>query len=149
MKQTHLFGLTNEKYCSFCKISKKEAFANIIFEDSQIISFLDNKPIFPGHCLVIPKIHIENFESTPLLIVHHVFEIVQKISKAVEIALKAEGTFIAINNKISQSVPHLHIHVVPRRYKDGLKGFFWPRHPYQSIEHIYEVQHLIIAELQK
>ncbi len=143
MKQGYLLGLTNSTYCTFCKIVRKEEPAFIVFENEQFIVFLDNKPIFPGHCLLIPKNHIENFDKLPKDQIGEFFELSQKLSKAVELSMNAQGTFIAINNKISQSIPHLHIHVVPRRHKDGLKGFFWPRNSYQSIEQIKLIQEAI------
>lgn len=143
MKQSQLLGLTKSTYCIFCKIVRKEEPAFIVFENKHFIAFLDKKPLFPGHCLLIPKEHVENFDKLPKEQIGRIFEISQKLSRAVELSMNAQGTFIAINNKISQSVPHLHIHIVPRRHKDGLKGFFWPRISYQSIEQIKFVQEKI------
>ena len=149
MKQSQLFGLTKSTYCSFCKIVRKEEPAYIVFENNQFVVFLDKKPLFPGHCLLIPKGHVENFDKLSKELIGPLFEFSQVLSKAVERSMKALGTFIAINNKISQSVPHVHIHIVPRRPKDGLKGFFWPRNSYQTSEQIEQVQKLIIDELTK
>src|SRR6185295_10742271 len=107
---------------------------------------------FPGHCLLIPKNHYETLSDLPRAHVGPFFENVQLLTRAVELALAAEGSFVAMNNRISQSVPHLHVHVVPRRKKDGLKGFFWPRNKYKSEAEMTEVQEAIksvIAELQK
>ena len=143
MKQSNLFGLTKSTYCIFCKISRKEEPASIIFENDQFISFLDKKPLFPGHCLLIPKTHIENFDKLPKDQIGKFFELSQVLSKAVENSMKAHGTFIANNNKLSQSDPHIQIHVDPRRPKDGLKGFFWPRNSYLSTEHMKQVQEII------
>ena len=140
MKQAKLLGLTDSKHCIFCKIARKEELSYIIFEDNEVIVFLDNKPVFPGHCLVIPKKHIENFHYLPKEQVSHFFEISKVLSKAVELGLHAHGTFIAINTNVSQSVPHFHLHVIPRRQKDGLRGFFWPRMSYQSIDEIKFIQ---------
>ncbi len=147
MKQSHLLGLTKSTYCPFCKIIRREEPAHIIFENEHILVFLDKKPLFTGHCLLIPKNHIENFDKLPLDLLRSLFEFSQILSKAVENSMKANGTFIAINNKVSQSVPHVHIHIVPRRPKDGLKGFFWPRTHYISDEHMENVQKLISTEI--
>jgi histidine triad (HIT) family protein len=98
------------------------------------VAFLDTRPVFPGHVLVIPRPHIPTLSDLPASSLSDYFGLVQRISAAVETALAADGTFVAINNKISQSVPHLHTHVVPRRRKDGLRGFFWPRTKYPSDE---------------
>lgn len=143
MKQANLLGLTKSDYCIFCKISRKEEQAYIVYEDEHFISFLDNRPLFPGHCLLIPKTHVENFHVLRQNQVGSLFQLAQIISKSVERAMNANGTFVAVNNKVSQSVPHLHVHISPRRYKDGLKGFFWPRNPYQSAEHMNQVQKAI------
>lgn len=147
MKQAKLFGLTNSKYCIFCKIVRKEEPATIVYENEFLIAFLDTKPLFSGHCLLIPKAHIEDFNHLPSNSITPLFEFSQILSKAIENSLKANGTFIAINNKVSQSVPHLHIHVIPRKFKDGLKGFFWPRNQYQSTEEIKIIQNLIHKEI--
>lgn len=147
MKQSQLFGLTKSTYCIFCKIARKEEPAFIVFENDQFIAFLDKKPLFPGHSLLIPKAHIENFDKLPKELIGNYFDLSQVLSKAIEHSMNAHGTFIAINNKVSQSVPHLHIHIVPRRHKDGLKGFFWPRNPYLSPEHMKQVQQAITNSL--
>jgi histidine triad (HIT) family protein len=126
--------------CIFCRIIAGEIPAHTIFEDDVSIVFLDNGPLFPGHCLVCPKQHIETLPDLPANLIQPLFATAQLIAKAVETGLQAEGSFIAVNNKISQSVPHLHVHVVPRRKKDGLKGFFWPRQPYRGDEEKEAVQ---------
>jgi histidine triad (HIT) family protein len=118
--------------CVFCKIISGEIPAHKVFEDDVSIVFLDNGPLFPGHCLVCPKQHIETLADLPADLLQPLFANAQLMAKAVELGLNAEGSFVAVNNKISQSVPHLHVHVVPRRRKDGLKGFFWPRQPYRD-----------------
>ena len=118
--------------CVFCKIVSGEIPAHRVYEDAVSIVFLDNGPLFPGHCLVSPKQHVETLADLPLTLVQPIFANAQLIAKAVERGLNAEGSFVAVNNRISQSVPHLHVHVVPRRRKDGLKGFFWPRQPYRD-----------------
>ena len=118
--------------CIFCRIIRGEIPADKVYEDGDIIAFLDARPLFPGHVLVSPKEHIVTLSDLPASQVGRLFEQVQIIARAVETALDAEGTFVAINNRVSQTVPHLHVHVVPRRNGDGLKGFFWPRRNYQD-----------------
>ena len=120
------------KDCLFCQIASGELEAQIVFEDDRTLAFLDHRPIFPGHSLLIPKVHYEVFTDLPPELVSPFFQVGQLLSVAIERALEAEGTFVAMNNRVSQSVPHLHLHIVPRRKKDGLKGFFWPRHKYES-----------------
>ena len=116
------------------------------------MAFLDHRPLFPGHCLLIPKNHFETLSDLPGDLVGPFFKNVQLLARAVELALAAEGSFVAMNNRVSQSVPHLHVHIVPRRKKDGLKGFFWPRNKYESVAHLAEVQQSIesaIATIRK
>jgi histidine triad (HIT) family protein len=118
--------------CVFCKIAQGALNAETIHEDESCIVFLDNGPLFAGHCLVCPKQHFDTLMDIPPELLQPLFQNVQMIARAVEKGLGAEGSFIAVNNKISQSVPHLHVHVIPRRRKDGMKGFFWPRKPYRD-----------------
>ena len=131
MSQLDLFGGKAED-CTFCKIVRGELQAHNVFEDDTTIAFLDNKPLFPGHCLLVPKKHRQTLGDLPPNEVAPLFSNAQLLSSAVERAMKAEGTFIGINNRVSQSVPHLHVHIVPRRRGDGLKGFFWPRTRYET-----------------
>ena len=125
--------------CIFCDIVAGTIPAEVVFEDEVSIAFLDIRPVFPGHTLLVPRDHYETLPDLPDDLVGPLFANVRKLSRAVPEALEAEGTFVAMNNKISQSVPHLHVHVVPRRRKDGLKGFFWPRRHYSSDEEIKRV----------
>src|SRR3954452_4915511 len=118
--------------CIFCRIIAGEAEANRIHEDENTVVFLDNGPLYPGHCLVCPKEHFDTLPDVPPDLLTPLFSTAQLIARAVEKALGAEGSFVAINNKVSQSVPHLHVHVIPRRRGDGMKGFFWPRRPYRD-----------------
>ena len=138
--------------CLFCGIVNGEVSASIVFQDDISLAFLDHRPLFPGHCLLIPKNHFETLSDLPAELVGPFFKNVQLLGRAVELALEAEGSFVALNNRISQSVPHLHVHIVPRRKKDGLKGFFWPRNKYENEEELLNVQKSIqaaIADMQK
>lgn len=118
--------------CKFCAIARGETPAHIVFEDNTSLAFLDHRPLFHGHCLLIPKEHHETLGALPKELIEPLFAAVRLLAVAVEEAVAAEGSFVALNNRVSQSVPHLHIHIVPRRPKDGLRGFFWPRTRYAS-----------------
>jgi|SRR5215831_455327 len=133
--------------CLFCKIVRGDLSARIVFEDDNCVGFLDHRPVFPGHCLLVPKRHYETLIDLPAGLIERFFLDVQLLTRAVEAGMQADGTFVAINNRVSQSVPHLHVHVVPRKRKDGLRGFFWPRYPYQSDEAAELVQSSIRAAL--
>lgn len=133
--------------CIFCQITKGELAASIVFQDDISTAFLDHRPLFPGHTLLVPNQHFETLTDLPLKLVAPFFNNVQLLTRAVELAIGAEGTFVAMNNRVSQSVPHLHVHIVPRRKKDGLKGFFWPRNKYQGDAHLAEVQQSIQAAI--
>jgi histidine triad (HIT) family protein len=133
----------SDKSCLFCQIVAGEVAATIVFEDEISLAFLDHRPLFVGHSLLVPKTHVETLGELPHELVGPLFENVRKLSLAVELGLKAEGSFVAMNNRISQSVPHLHVHVVPRRKKDGLKGFFWPRTKYRDDEEMNAARELI------
>jgi histidine triad (HIT) family protein len=126
--------------CLFCRIVRGEAGALKVFEDEISLAFLDHRPVFPGHCLLIPKAHFETLTDLTTNLIGPLFQNVQLLARAVENALEAHGTFVAMNNRVSQSVPHLHVHIVPRRRKDGLRGFFWPRYPYKSDQDAAAVQ---------
>jgi histidine triad (HIT) family protein len=104
--------------------------AAIVAETADTVAFLDHRPIFPGHTLVVPRVHVETLRDLPSDLLAPYFHEVQRMAAAVQDGMEAEGTFVAENNIVSQSVPHLHVHVVPRRRKDGLRGFFWPRTKY-------------------
>ncbi len=118
--------------CVFCKIARGELPAQIVLDEPHVLAFLDRSPVFHGHCLVVPRQHVRTLPDVPRDLLEPLFSAAQRIATAVELGLGADGTFVAMNNKISQSVPHLHVHVVPRRKKDGLRGFFWPRVKYAS-----------------
>jgi histidine triad (HIT) family protein len=131
--------------CRFCQIAVHANY--VVFEDDLSIAFLDYRPLFIGHTLLIPKAHCETLSDLPKELVAPFFGNVQTLTRAVEQAMQAEGSFVAINNRVSQSVPHLHVHIVPRRKKDGLRGFFWPRQAHPSEEHMLEAQAAIQAAL--
>ena len=131
--------------CRFCQIA---AHANyVVFEDQLSIAFLDYRPLFIGHTLLIPKAHYETLADLPPELIGPFFSNVQLLARAVQQAMEAEGSFVAINNRVSQSVPHLHVHIVPRRKKDGLRGFFWPRQAHPGEEHMQQAQAAIRAAL--
>ena len=111
------------------------------------MAFLDVRPVFPGHCLLVPRAHHETLADLPPALVEPVFASAQRLARAVEGGMGADGTFVAINNRVSQSVPHLHVHVVPRRRKDGLRGFFWPRQKYESEEAMRDTADAVRAAL--
>jgi histidine triad (HIT) family protein len=125
--------------CVFCDISAARSPAEIVFETGDCLGFLDSRPLFPGHTLLIPRRHVETLPELPPELLTPLFAAVQLLTRAVPQALEAQGSFVAMNNKVSQSVPHLHVHVVPRNKKDGLKGFFWPRQGYRDDEHAVQV----------
>ena len=137
--------------CTFCRIIGGEIAGYTVFEDDVTLAFLDHRPLFPGHCLLVPKTHYGTLLDLPTALLTPLMVNAQILARAVERGLEAHGSFVAINNRISQSVPHLHIHVVPRRRKDGLKGFFWPRKPYKDEASIVAVQRTLqqaIAQMQ-
>ena len=136
--------------CKFCGIARREVDARIVYSDEDSVAFLDNRPLFPGHCLLIPVGHYETLTDLPKNKVGPLFVDARLIAAAVQKGMQADGSFVAVNNKVSQSVPHLHIHIVPRKEKDGLRGFFWPRQKYTSDKETAEVQTAIetaVAEL--
>jgi histidine triad (HIT) family protein len=133
--------------CIFCDIVAGKIAAGIVWRSDEAIAFLDHRPLFPGHVLLIPAQHISTLADLPAAQVGPLFTAAQRLDRAVERALEAEGTFVAVNNRVSQSVPHLHIHIVPRRKGDGLKGFFWPRRGYSSDDHLRETADKIIRAL--
>ena len=120
--------------CIFCRIARGETPASVVYEDAATLAFLDHRPLFPGHVLVIPKAHVETLADLPPDLIAPLFATVQLVGRAVEQGLGADGSFDAINNRVSQSVPHLHVHVVPRRKQDGLfaRGMVWKRQPYKD-----------------
>jgi histidine triad (HIT) family protein len=126
-------------WCAFCQIRDGRVPAQLVLDEPAALAFLDQRPVFPGHVLVIPREHFTTLADLPVEQVGPLFEAGQRVAVAVQAAMEADGSFVGINNIVSQSVPHLHIHVVPRRRKDGLRGFFWPRQRYASDEEMAEV----------
>ncbi len=118
----------------FCRIIAGEVPAHMVLADDEFVAFLDARPVFKGHVLVVPRRPYVTLADLPVPAVGPLFERVRLVSAALPVALGAQGTFVALNNVVSQSVPHLHVHVVPRTRKDGLRGFFWPRQRYASEE---------------
>jgi histidine triad (HIT) family protein len=128
------------KPCVFCEIVSGAKTAPTVYEDAATIAFLDHRPLFAGHVLLVPRDHYELLADLPVEQVAPLFQSARLLSRAVQTALEAEGTFLAVNNGVSQSVPHVHVHVIPRRKGDGLKGFFWPRTNYRDAAHLEEVR---------
>jgi histidine triad (HIT) family protein len=133
--------------CTFCEIAAGERPAALVHETADFVAFLDHRPLFHGHTLVIPRPHIVTLADLPAEAVGPFFAEVQRITVAVTAAMEAQGSFVAENNVVSQSVPHLHVHVVPRNRKDGLRGFFWPRTKYEGPEEMAAVARRIAAML--
>jgi histidine triad (HIT) family protein len=120
--------------CPFCSIVAGEVPAHLVYEDELSIAFLDNRPLFPGHTLLVPREHHETLWDLPDELIGPYFANTRMLAVAIREAMESQGVFVALNNVVSQSVPHLHTHVVPRNRKDGLRGFFWPRRKYGSDE---------------
>ena len=135
--------------CTFCDIVHGLLKAYPVYEDDATLVFLDYRPLLPGHCLVVPKTHYELLQDLPAAEVGPYFQVVQHVASAVKVAFDAQEAFVAANIKVSQSVPHLHVHVVPRRKGDGLfsRNFVWMRRPYPSEQAITETQAAIRAAL--
>ncbi len=125
-------GVMPVEECLFCAIAAGEQPGHVVLSDDVAVAFLDTRPVFKGHVLVAPVAHTETLPDLPVPSVGPFFQRVRAVAAAVEHGHEAGGTFVAMNNRISQSVPHLHVHVVPRNRKDGLRGFFWPRTRYDD-----------------
>ena len=133
--------------CAFCRIVAGDDPGSVVFDDEISVAFLDNRPLFPGHVLLVPREHLEAIWDLPSDLVGPLFMNARLLSVAVRDAMGAQGAFVAANNVVSQSVPHFHIHVVTRVRKDGLRGFFWPRRKYEDEEHLADSAAAIRAEL--
>ncbi|MFC5754100.1 HIT family protein [Actinomadura rugatobispora] len=123
-----------EVACIFCEIIKGRRQAHMVVEAEDAVAFLDARPLFKGHTLLVPREHYETLTDLPEEMLGSYFGHARRLAGAMESVLGAAGSFVAMNNRVSQSVPHLHVHVVPRNRKDGLRGFFWPRQKYASDE---------------
>ena len=122
--------------CRFCAIVAGDERGHVVFEDDVSLAFLDHRPLFPGHSLLVPRQHIETIWDLPDDLIGPLFANARLLSAAIRKAMESQGAFVAVNNIVSQSVPHLHVHAVPRNRKDGLRGFFWPRTKYDGEEHM-------------
>jgi len=131
----------------FCDIAAGRVPAHTVLADDDTVAFLDARPVFKGHLLVAPRDHVVTLPDLPVSRIGPFFSQVQRISAAMPDALGCQGTFVALNNVVSQSVPHLHVHVVPRTRGDGLRGFFWPRQRYASDEEAAEYAARLRASL--
>jgi histidine triad (HIT) family protein len=131
--------------CRFCAIVAGNEHGHVVFEDDISLAFLDHRPLFPGHSLLVPREHIETIWDLPDGMVGPLFANARLLSAAIRDAMNAQGAFVAVNNVVSQSVPHLHVHVVPRNRKDGLRGFFWPRTKYDSEKHMRDTAQAVRA----
>lgn len=120
--------------CVFCRIIAGDLPGHVVLESDDLVAFLDTRPVFKGHVLLVPREHVETLPELPAGLRDGFLEAAQRLAVAVTAGLGAQGSFVAINNTVSQSVPHLHLHVVPRTKGDGLRGFFWPRTTYADGE---------------
>ncbi len=136
-----------DEECLFCQIISGKSESYSVFQDRETLAFLDLSPVFFGHILLVPKRHYGSIAEIPDKTIAVLFTNVKTLSKALETALGADGTLIAINDKVSQSKPHLHIHIIPRKFRDGFRGFFWPRHRYPNKEAIILTQKKITDAL--
>jgi histidine triad (HIT) family protein len=134
--------------CLFCSIVAGTTPAFTVFDSPEVVAFLDIRPVFKGHTLVAPRSHLVTLGDLPAEQLGTLFGAVQRVAVAVEAGLAAGGTFVALNNRVSQSVPHLHVHVVPRTKGDGLRGFFWPRTRYASDDEAREYARRVTIALQ-
>jgi histidine triad (HIT) family protein len=139
--------LKPRQQCTFCQIVARKTASSIVFRDEISTGFLDRRPLFLGHSLLVPNEHYANLSELPSDLVGPFFRNMRLIAAAVEKGMRADGTFLAINNKISQSVPHLHVHIVPRKAGDGLRGFFFPRQNYASAEEESRIKQAIIQAI--
>lgn len=124
--------------CLFCQIATGAVAAELVLDEPDVVAFLDRRPVFKGHMLLIPRTHVETLTDLPGPLMEPLMTAAQRLAGAVKDGLGAKGSFVAMNNSVSQSVPHLHVHVVPRTKGDGLRGFFWPRTKYASAEEMAE-----------
>lgn len=134
--------------CDFCEIVAGDRPAHVVLEGGETLAFLDDRPLFPGHTLLVPRRHVQSLPDLPDDLIAPLFADARRIARAFEAGFGADGTFVAMNNRVSQSVAHLHVHVVPRHRKDGLRGFFWPRQCYRSEEEATSVAAAVRAAIE-
>lgn len=156
MAQADLTELDEEAggKCAFCRIVRGEGLGQVVFEDRASVAVLDRRPLLRGHTLLLPRTHYETIHELPEDLIGGLFANVRLLARGVEKALKAHGSFIAINTRVSQSIPHLHIHVVPRWKGDGLFSprLIWKRRPYKDeaeAERVRDAIRAALAELNK
>jgi histidine triad (HIT) family protein len=138
--------------CVFCSIARGESPGLVVLGDEVSVAFLDHRPLFPGHTLLVPRTHCATMTDLPRPLIGRLFDNAALLARAVERAFGADGSLVAVNNRVSQSVPHLHVHVVPRRFGDGLRGFFWPRQRYPdaaAMEQAHSALRLAVAEVER
>jgi histidine triad (HIT) family protein len=135
--------------CLFCRIAAGNEDAAVVLDEQHAVAFLDHRPLFPGHCVLITRQHYETLADLPPDEVGPFFSTAQLLSRAVVESMGAQGSFVALNNVVSQSVPHLHVHVVPRRRKDGLRGFFWPRTKYEDEAHVERTRDAVSKAIER
>jgi histidine triad (HIT) family protein len=138
----------SEKPCVFCSIVAGETPAHVVHEDDDFVAFLDRRPVFKGHTLLVPRDHVDTLPDLPAALRDPFLALAQRLATAMKEALGAQGSFVAVNNTVSQSVPHLHLHVVPRTKGDGLRGFFWPRTTYADADEASRFAERLAAVLQ-
>ena len=134
--------------CKFCRIVADDDPDVLVYRSDDVVGFLDIRPVFHGHCLLVPRTHYETLDELPVELAAPLLQATQVTMRALEEVVGAHGTFVASNNVVSQSVPHLHVHVVPRKRKDGLRGFFWPRHPYADEAALRQMQARLRAAIE-
>ena len=142
-------GRTSGSGCLFCAIVAGDQPATIVLEEEHLVAFLDIRPVFKGHTLLVPRRHVATLPELPAELRDPLLETTQRLSAAVVTGLGAQGSFVAMNNVVSQSVPHLHVHVVPRTKGDGLRGFFWPRTKYADDEEMGDYARRLGAALSR
>ena len=141
-------GSPTDDGCVFCAIVAGRAAAEVVLDEEHLVAFLDRRPVFAGHVLLVPRTHVVTLPDLPAALREGFLEAAQRLCTAVVDALGAQGSFVAVNNTVSQSVPHLHLHVVPRTRGDGLRGFFWPRRRYgdgEAAEHAARLREALVT----
>ena len=138
---------SSDRGCAFCSIARGEAPARLVVDETEVLAFLDRRPLFHGHVLVVPRGHVETMDRLPPSLRAPFLDTVQRVQRAVEAGMEAGGSLHIVNNTVSQSVPHLHYHVIPRTKGDGLRFWLGPRHPYTSDDEADRVLDRIRAAL--